>query len=76
MELSRTAYVVLGILAIHDNQSGYEIRKTIEQSVGFFWGESYGQLYPTLKRLVDEGLITTDGADAGNRARRAYSIRT
>ena len=49
MELSRTAYVVLGILAIHDNQSGYEIRKTIEQSVGFFWGESYGQLYPTLK---------------------------
>jgi DNA-binding PadR family transcriptional regulator len=74
METTRTAYVVLGILAIHDNQSGYEIRKTIEQSVGFFWGESYGQLYPTLKRLLGEGLITADAADASNRARRAYSI--
>src|SRR5580700_9712494 len=74
MDLSRTAYVVLGILAIHDNQSGYEIRKTIEQSVGFFWGESYGQLYPTLKRLVGERLIVAEGPDAGKRARRAYSI--
>jgi len=74
MNLSRTAYVVLGILAIHDNQSGYEIRKTIEQSVGFFWGESYGQLYPMLKRLVAERLVNSDGPDAGNRARRAYSI--
>lgn len=74
MEHKRTAYVVLGILAIHDNQSGYEIRKTIEQSVGFFWGESYGQLYPTLKKLVAEGLVTADGPDTGIRARRAYSI--
>jgi DNA-binding PadR family transcriptional regulator len=76
MELSRTAYVVLGVLAIHDNQSGYEIRKTIEQSVGFFWGESYGQLYPTLKKLVAEGLVIAEAAEAGNRARRSYSINT
>ena len=74
MDHKRTAYVILGILSIHDNQSGYEIRKTIEQSVGFFWGESYGQLYPTLKKLVAEGLVTADGPDLGSRARRAYSI--
>jgi DNA-binding PadR family transcriptional regulator len=57
MELKPTAYVILGILAIHDDQSGYEIRKTIQQSVGFFWGESYGQIYPTLKRLAADDLI-------------------
>jgi len=74
MEQKRTTYVILGILAIHDHQSGYEIRKTIEQSVGFFWGESYGQLYPTLKRLVAEGLVVAEGADLKNRARRSYSI--
>lgn len=74
MEHPRTAYVVLGILAIHDHQSGYEIRKTIEQSVGFFWGESYGQLYPTLKKLVAERLITAEGPDTGSRSRRSYSI--
>ncbi len=74
MERKRTAYVVLGILAIHDHQSGYEIRKTIEQSVGFFWGESYGQLYPTLKRLVADGLVVAEGSDTGSRTRRSYSI--
>ena len=52
MEYKPTAFVILGILAIHPHQSGYEIRKTVQQTVGFFWGESYGQLYPTLKSLV------------------------
>jgi DNA-binding PadR family transcriptional regulator len=74
MAHKRTAHVILGILAIHDHQSGYEIRKTIEQSVGFFWGESYGQLYPTLKSLVAEGLVVAEGPDAGSRSRRSYSI--
>jgi DNA-binding PadR family transcriptional regulator len=57
MKQKQTAYVILGILAIHDNQSGYEIRKTIQQTVGFFWGESFGQIYPTLKKLRADGLI-------------------
>jgi PadR family transcriptional regulator, regulatory protein AphA len=74
MEHKRTAYVILGILAIHDHQSGYEIRATIEQTVGFFWGESYGQLYPTLKGLVAEGLVAAEGSCTGRRARRSYSI--
>ena len=76
MERNPTAYVILGILAIHPNQSGYEIRKTVQQSVGFFWGESYGQIYPTLKRLAAEGLIAPSGvADGKQRTRRKeYSI--
>ena len=57
MSQSQTSYVILGILAIHPHQSGYEIRKTIQQSVGFFWSESFGQIYPTLKRLNAEKLI-------------------
>jgi DNA-binding PadR family transcriptional regulator len=57
MKRSQTDYVILGVLAIHPNQSGYEIRRTIQSSVGFFWGESYGQIYPTLKRLATQGLI-------------------
>jgi PadR family transcriptional regulator AphA len=79
MERKQTAYVILGILAIHPYQSGYEIRKTIQQSVGFFWGESYGQLYPTLKRLAGEGLIepSSSGARSGTKSskgRQEYSI--
>jgi DNA-binding PadR family transcriptional regulator len=75
MKLNQTAYVILGILAIHDDQSGYEIRKTIQQSVGFFWGESYGQIYPTLKRLAGDGLIVPSKSDSQARTKRQeYSI--
>ena len=42
---------ILGLLLMHD-ASGYDIRKLAEGSIGHFWSESYGQIYPTLKRLV------------------------
>src|ERR1035437_6541637 len=75
MQHNQTAYVILGILAIHPHQSGYEIRKTIQQSVGFFWGESYGQIYPTLKRLGAEGLIVPDASTSQTRPKRQeYSL--
>src|SRR5271166_3532474 len=75
MKHNQTTYVILGILAIHDDQSGYEIRKTIQQTVGFFWGESYGQIYPTLKRLVVDGLIVPSKSVSQARTKRQeYSI--
>ncbi|MGA2653795.1 MAG: PadR family transcriptional regulator [Terracidiphilus sp.] len=75
MQHNQTAYVILGILAIHPHQSGYEIRKTIQQSVGFFWGESFGQIYPTLKRLAAEKLIVPSSSGSTARAnRQEYSI--
>jgi PadR family transcriptional regulator AphA len=70
---SRTAYVLLGMLSIEPNRSGFDIRRAIESSVGYFWGESYGQIYPTLKRLVNEGLITKSG-NPGKQRRQEYSI--
>lgn len=57
MTSGRTAYVILGMLSLNGRLSGYEIRKAIETSVGSFWGESYGQIYPTLRRLVSDGLV-------------------
>ncbi len=72
-QLPRTAYVLLGLLAIEPNRSGYDLRKAIESSVGYFWGESYGQIYPTLKILVAEGLIATSGVRAKQR-RQEFSI--
>lgn len=57
MERTRTAYVILGMLSIAPSGSGYELHKAIEENFGSFWGESYGQIYPALKRLAAEGLI-------------------
>ncbi len=39
--------------------SGYDIRKKIAASIGHFWSEGYGQIYPILKQLVVEGLATS-----------------
>jgi DNA-binding PadR family transcriptional regulator len=75
MQPSQTAYVILGMLSVHPNQSGYHIRKTIECTVNYFWSESYGQIYPTLKRLAAEGLIAAcPSTSPGARQRREYSI--
>lgn len=46
---------VLGLVC-HKPMTGYDIKKTIGQSTGIFWSESYGQIYPTLKKLTREGL--------------------
>jgi len=70
MAHNRTAYVILGMLSIEQNKSGYDLRKAIESSVGSFWGESYGQIYPTLKRLAAEGLIVPSSPASQPRQRR------
>lgn len=57
---SRTGYAVLGALTL-EPMSGYRLRAVLEQSVGHFWRESYGQLYPTLRRLEADGLVATEG---------------
>lgn len=61
---NRTRYVVLGMLAAAP-MTGYGLRKAIAGSVGHFWQESYGQLYPTLRRLVDEGLVVAQATRGG-----------
>jgi DNA-binding PadR family transcriptional regulator len=77
MKNNRTAYVILGMLSIEPNlsASGYELHKAIEDNFGSFWGESYGQIYPTLKRLAAEGLIASVKSDSVPRKRRqVYSL--
>ena len=55
---NKSRFVVLGMLSLGP-MSGYEIKKRIEGSTSNFWSESYGQLYPTLKQLVTDGLTVS-----------------
>jgi DNA-binding PadR family transcriptional regulator len=54
---SSSREVLLGLLTIAP-MSGYDLGQAIRTSVGFFWNESYGQIYPNLKSLAAEGLVT------------------
>lgn len=71
----KSKYVVLGMLA-RKPQTGYTIKKWIEQEYSHFWQESFGQIYPTLKKLVAEGLaVSSDNTETGNgRGQIVYSI--
>ncbi len=73
MELSPTAYVILGFLEARP-RSGYDIKQAVENSTRFFWAASYGQIYPELKRLEAAGLAKGQRDDAGGRRRIAYEI--
>ncbi|MEM9692221.1 MAG: PadR family transcriptional regulator [Myxococcota bacterium] len=70
---SRTPYVLLGLLAT-ESMSGYDLKAAVGRTVGHFWSESYGQLYPTLRRLEEEGALVSRQEDGGRRARVVYSI--
>jgi len=66
--------VLLGLLTIQP-MSGYDLGQLVRISVGHFWRESYGQIYPNLKRLAAEGLVTAKTErQKGKPDRRVYSI--
>lgn len=73
MELSPTAYVILGMVS-REARSGYEIKALVDQTTRFFWAASYGQIYPELKRLAEAGLIEGVDAPRGERKRTVYAI--
>jgi len=55
--------------------SGYDIRRNLEESLSHFWSESYGQIYPTLKKLEAARLITAvKHAPSEGRRRKTYTI--
>lgn len=56
---SQTELAVLGALSFGP-MSGYRVRAEILSTLGHFWTESFGQIYPTLSRLKADGLIETD----------------
>ncbi len=60
----QTETAVLGALSV-EPMTGYALRQTILEVLGHFWSESFGQIYPTLTRLRENGYVVTT---AGGRA--------
>ena len=79
--MAKTDVLSLAILGTLAEQPlhGYQIRKLLGAELGPFRALSYGSLYPCLRRMVAEGLLTVEGEDddaRGNsrRSRIAYSV--
>ncbi|MGE5280760.1 MAG: PadR family transcriptional regulator [Chloroflexota bacterium] len=73
MELSPTAYVILGMVS-REPRSGYEIKALVDKTTRYFWAASYGQIYPELKRLAELGLVEGRDEPRGERRRTVYAI--
>ncbi len=73
MDLTNTAYVVLGALDERP-RSGYDIKHFADKSIRLFWAVGFGQLYPELKNLTEAGLIEATDAPTGGRKRTIYRI--
>ena len=66
--------VLLGLLTI-EPMSGYDLGLAIRASIGRFWNESYGQIYPNLKKLAAAGLVAAKTErQKGKPDRQVYSI--
>ena len=73
IEVSPTGRVILGMVAL-GKLTGYDIKAFVDKTARYFWAASYGQLYPELKRLEDQGLVRGRPEPLGGRARTVYEL--
>jgi len=75
MQPTAVTWVLLGLVAL-EPRSGYDIKRVVDRSIRHFWAASYGQIYPELRRLEDEGWIAGEDNPRGGRSRRVFQITT
>jgi PadR family transcriptional regulator, regulatory protein AphA len=73
---NQSMFAMLGLLSIRP-MTGYELRKLSEESIQHFWRESFGQIYPSLRALEVQGMVTRTeemGEVRGRPARQVYAL--
>ena len=72
---SSNQYAILGMLN-HEPLTGYDLKKRMEMTIGFFWPDlSYSKIYPTLKKLEKDKLVSMKEIEGENRPnRKVYNI--
>lgn len=71
LELRRGSLTMAVLAALRVEQYGYTLRKTLEEK-GLFVEE--GTLYPLLRRLEAQGLLTSEWREEEKRAKRFYRL--
>jgi PadR family transcriptional regulator, regulatory protein AphA len=67
-------HAILGLLSLQP-QSGYDLRKVMDQSTSHFWPADQAQIYRTLALLATDGLVDVrDVAQSGKPDRREHRI--
>jgi len=72
--LNKTRYALLGFLSMGP-ASGYDIKIRMEQSTEHFWKEGDASIYPILKQLLQEKLVSLKMANTEtSKPKKIYAI--
>jgi PadR family transcriptional regulator AphA len=77
VRLTQTEYAVLAILGHFGDAevSGYDVKKFVDNALGYVWAPSKTHLYAVLRRLVEAGLATRrDVAQRSRPNKQLYRI--
>src|SRR5271167_3667200 len=66
-------FPILGFL-MESEMTGYDLKSRFRDPIGFFYRASDGSLYPALKKLAHDGMVTMRAERQGRRARKVYAI--
>ena len=66
-------FPILGFL-MEAEATGYDLKNRFQDPVGFFYRVSDGSIYPALKKLARDGLVTLRTERQGRRTRKVYAI--
>ena len=64
-------YILLGLLS-HQELAGYDIKKLFEGELGDFWYSNHSQIYPELRRMESDGLISASTKTVGTKLEKTY----
>lgn len=71
---NKTRYALLGFLSM-GSSSGYDIKKRMERSTDHFWREGDSSIYPILKQLLNEGMVTCELTNTeSDKPKKVYTI--
>jgi DNA-binding PadR family transcriptional regulator len=68
-------FVLLGLIRLHQGVTGYELNRVIKESTGYLLSASLSQIYPSLRKLHDQGLVSYSDIPLKNRpSKKVYLI--
>ncbi|MDE7050007.1 MULTISPECIES: PadR family transcriptional regulator [Lactobacillus] len=66
-------YIILGILGQNPNSTGKFITNQFKNEIGEFWKASHSQIYPELKKMVEDNWIK-QVSDSNNEKEKYYHL--
>ena len=66
--------IILKLLSENERMYGYELTQKVTDMTGGKIQVTEGALYPTVHALEEQGILTTEVVNVGNRLRKYYAI--